>query len=152
MKDRVIAVAFLLSLTGILLIPKAAQSSLNSRLVVQIDGLKNSDGQVCLSIFAGSQGFPDRGEHAVRSQCVRITDMPLRVTFEDLPSGIYAIAAFHDSDSSGQLRRNFLGIPTEEFGFSGNPTIRTGPPTFNAAAVLVVGATTDVQIQLRSLL
>ncbi|HEY9644020.1 MAG TPA: DUF2141 domain-containing protein [Coleofasciculaceae cyanobacterium] len=152
MKNRIEIIAFLLSLTGVFMLPSAAQASFTSNLTVEVNGLRNRNGQVCLSLFANSQGFPDRSERAVKSQCVRITEDPLQVTFENLPSGSYAIAAFHDSNSSGQLQRNFLGIPTEEFGFSGNPVIRTGPPEFNEAAVLVVGATTRVQIQLRSLL
>jgi uncharacterized protein (DUF2141 family) len=152
MKNRVEVMAFLLSFTGILMLPNAVQARLTSKLTVEINGLKNRNGQVCLSLFANSQGFPDRSDRAVKNQCVKITETPLRITFENLPSGSYAIAAFHDSRSSGQLKRNFLGIPTEEFGFSGNPVIRTGPPKFSESAVLVVGATTRVQIQLRSLL
>jgi uncharacterized protein (DUF2141 family) len=152
MNERIRFIVFLLSSTAALLSPEVVQASFLSNLTVQIDGLKNPSGQVCLSVFGSSQGFPDRSDRAVKSRCVKITDIPLTVTFEDLPAGSYAIAAFHDSTSSGQLRRGALGIPVEEFGFSGNPAILTGPPSFQDAAVLVVGRTTKVQIQLHSLL
>ncbi len=152
MKKQIRMAVCLLASTAAVLLPKVAQASLSSNLTVEIDGLKNRNGQVCLSVFASSQGFPDHRDRAVKSQCIKITDTPVQVTFENLPAGNYAIAAFHDSTSSGQLRRGALGIPIDEFGFSGNPVIRTGPPTFNESAVLVAGQTTYVQIQLRSLL
>jgi uncharacterized protein (DUF2141 family) len=152
MKVRVEIIVFLLSLLGALSLPKLAQASPTSNLVVEIAGLKSRTGRVCLSIFASSQGFPDQGKHAIKSTCVEITEVPLRIRFEDLQPGSYAVAAFHDKNSTGQLERNFLGIPTEEFGFSGNPAIWTGPPKFNESAVSVAEGTTNVQIRLRSLL
>lgn len=37
-----------------------------------------------------------------------------------LPSGRYAIAAFHDQNGNGKIDKNWVGVPTEPYGFSNN--------------------------------
>lgn len=123
------------------------QSSLN----IQVDGFRNKRGQVCLSLFASSKGFPDSKTNAVKAKCVKISDAPMVINLNNLKVGNYAVALFHDVNSDGKLNRNSLGIPTEEFGFSQNPTVITGVPKFSDSAVLVAGST-NIQIRLRNLL
>ncbi|MBD2326488.1 DUF2141 domain-containing protein [Alkalinema sp. FACHB-956] len=122
-----------------------------SDLVVEIDGLKNQKGQVCLSLFSSSKGFPSNGTQAVRSQCVKITSDAPQITFSNLRAGSYAVAVLHDANSDNQLNRNALGIPTEGFGFSRNPAIRAGAPKFSEAAVVVAGPNTSLQVQMKYL-
>ncbi len=124
----------------------------NSSLTVTINGLKNQRGQVCLTLFSGGRGFPTSSDRAVAARCVKLENAPLTVKFENLKSGNYAIAAYHDANNDGTLNRNLLGIPTEEFGFSQNPKILTGPPKFGDCAVLVAGPQTNIQIQLLNFL
>ncbi len=40
--------------------------------------------------------------------------------FKDIPNGIYAVSIFQDTNNNGRLDKNFLGIPTEKYGFSNN--------------------------------
>jgi uncharacterized protein (DUF2141 family) len=124
----------------------------NSSLSVTINGLKNQRGQVCLSLFSGGRGFPTSSDRAVAARCVKLENAPVTVKFENLKSGNYAIAAYHDANNDGVLNRNLLGIPTEQFGFSQNPKILTGPPKFGDCAVLVAGPQTNIQIQLLNFL
>jgi uncharacterized protein (DUF2141 family) len=130
---------------------KGFSANPTSSLTVEIDGLKNRNGEVCLNIFASSRGFPNRREDALQRQCVSITEIPLRVTFNNLSPGSYAVAAFHDANGDHQLNRNFLGMPVEGLGFSGNPIIRTGPPRFGECVFVVAGANNSLQIQLQYL-
>jgi uncharacterized protein (DUF2141 family) len=145
-----IALVFLgLGNTGL---PSFAQLKQNSQLTVEIDGLKNQKGQICLSLFASSRGFPDNATKAVQNRCLAITAKTLLVTFENLQPGNYAVAVLHDANSDNKANRNGLGIPSEGFGFSENPVILTSPPKFNDAAVLVAGSNTNIQIKLNYLL
>jgi uncharacterized protein (DUF2141 family) len=121
-------------------------------LTLAVEGLRNLKGQVCVSVFNSSQGFPTQGANAVRQKCVKITDQQLTIQFDGLAPGTYAVAVLHDENSDGQANRNVLGIPNEGFGFSQNPRIVAGPPKFGDAAVLVAGRNTEVQIQLQYLL
>ncbi len=152
MRQQLQAVIVLLTVLGNLLILPKTIASLNSNLTVRVDGLKNQKGQVCLSIYSSNQGFPNQGDRALQSQCVKIAQTPQLVTFENLKAGSYAVAVIHDANADGKLNLNFLGIPTEGFGFSNNPKIRTSPPKFGDSAVLVAGSSTNIQIQLQYLL
>ena len=52
------------------------------------------------------------------------------MTFENVPSGTYAISAFHDSNANQRLDFNSRGIPDEPTGNSGNARGFFGPPQF----------------------
>ena len=127
----------------------SAKANFNGKLTVEIDGLKNKQGQVCASIFATSEGFPSDRNRGLQKQCTKITDTPLPITFENLKAGSYAVAVFHDQNNDSTLNSNVFGIPREGFGFSSNPEIRTRAPKFSEAAFLVAGPDTNIQIQLK---
>lgn len=129
-----------------------ASAGVPSTLTAEITGLRNRNGQLCFSVFSKSQGFPTKGNQAVQNKCVKITSAPLKVAFKSLSPGNYAIAVLHDENNDRQANRNFLGVPTEGFGFSRNPAIVAGPPKFVDSAVAVAGQNTTTQIQLRYLL
>lgn len=146
---RLTTYALLLAIVGSSAIALHANAAANSSLTVTINGLQNQKGQVCLSLFSQGQGFPSNSDRALKSQCVKAGATPLAITFSNLSAGSYAVALIHDANTDGTLNRGFLGIPKEGFGFSRNPRIRTGPPSFGDAAVSVSGATTNIQIQLK---
>ncbi len=152
MKSSYLLTNLLLSTGTGLMLHQPVNATLSSNLTVEIAGLSETKGQVCLSLFSSGRGFPDSKDDAVDTQCVKITDKLLEVTFDNLEPRSYAVAVFWDDNEDGQLNRNFLGIPTEKFGFSSNPVIQTGPPKFGESAVLVIGKNTRISIQLRSLL
>lgn len=139
----------LLAVVGNLVWSLSAKANFNGKLTLEIDGLKNKEGQVCVSIFASSEGFPSDRDRGLQKQCTKITDAPLPITFENLKAGSYAVAVFHDQNNDRILNSNVFGIPKEGFGFSRNPEIRTGAPKFSEAAFLVAGPNTNIQIQLK---
>jgi uncharacterized protein (DUF2141 family) len=55
---------------------------------------------------------------------------PVSFTFENIPVGTYSVRVFQDTDGDGKLTSGDMGIPAEPFGFSQNPSIQFGPPTF----------------------
>ncbi len=64
--------------------------------------------------------------------------------------GTYAIAIYHDEDSSGTINRGGLfGIPSEAVGFSNNPTILFGPPSLRSVLVKVERANQAISINLK---
>jgi uncharacterized protein (DUF2141 family) len=141
----------LLAFVGNLAWAFSAKANFKGNLTVEIDGFKNKQGQVCASIFAKSQGFPNDRDRVLQRQCTRITDIPIKLTFENLPAGSYAVAAMHDSNEDSKLNRNSLNMPTEGFGFSKNPEVRTSAPKFNDAAIFLAGPNTTIQIHLKYL-
>jgi uncharacterized protein (DUF2141 family) len=139
--------AQILLIAGMASLGLATAASANTgSLTVQISGLKSQTGQVCLSLFANGQGFPTQGSSGAQARCVKAAG-PMQVTFSNLAPGNYAVAVLHDANGDNQMNRNGLGVPTEGFGFSRNPSILKGLPKFGDAAVSVQGATAT-QIQL----
>ncbi len=45
-----------------------------------------------------------------------------------LPNGKYAVSAVYDENSNEEMDTNFMGIPTENYGFSNDARGRFGPP------------------------
>ncbi|PSB19338.1 DUF2141 domain-containing protein [Phormidesmis priestleyi ULC007] len=142
----------LIIVLGSLTLASTADAGLSSTLTAEVGGLRNRNGQLCFSVFSTSQGFPTNGANAVQKKCVKITTSPMKVAFKQLSPGRYAIAVLHDENNDKQANRNFLGLPTEGFGFSRNPTIVAGPPKFTESAVSVAGQNITTQIQLKYLL
>jgi uncharacterized protein (DUF2141 family) len=65
-------------------------------------------------------------------------------------AGAYAIAIYHDEDSSGKINRGGLfGIPTEAVGFSNNPTILFGPPSLRSVRLDIQHTNQSATINLR---
>lgn len=71
------------------------------------------------------------------------------VVLRNLPPGRYAIQAHHDRDGDGEIGRNMLGIPREGVGFSRNPAMRFGPPSFADAAIDVSDKPMRIRIGLQ---
>jgi uncharacterized protein (DUF2141 family) len=78
------------------------------------------------------------------------TGSSMRFTFDNVPPGRMAVAAYQDIDGSGSIERTKLGLPREPFGFS-NDAGRERRPTFEAAAFNVGNGASNVSIRLRTL-
>jgi len=126
-----------------------AEAQFKGNLVVDVEGLKDQGGALCIKVFNGSQGFPNSNEKAVKRECIKITQQPMRFVYKDLPAGNYAVAVFHDSNGSGVLDRNAAGMPTEGYGFSNNPVVKTSAPKYGQAVFLLAGTNTRVVIRMK---
>lgn len=141
----------LLATLGNLVWSLSAKANFNGKLTVEIDGFKNQEGQVCVNLFAGSQGFPNNRQRVLKRQCTQISEIPLKLTFDNLKPGSYAVAVIQDLNGDGTLNRNSLGMPVEPFGFSRNPEVRTSAPKFGDTAFVLAGPNTIIQIQMKKL-
>jgi uncharacterized protein (DUF2141 family) len=54
-----------------------------------------------------------------------------------VPKGTWAVLVYQDENENGELDRNLLGIPKENYGFSRDAAGRFGPPSFDEAAIQV---------------
>ncbi|MEM9808187.1 MAG: DUF2141 domain-containing protein [Cyanobacteria bacterium P01_D01_bin.56] len=118
-----------------------------SQLTVAINGLNEAQGQICLSLFDRSAGFPSDRNEALQATCIPATE-ETSATFADLSPGSYAVSVYHDANSDNEFNRNFVGMPTEGYGFSQNPSALTGPPDFGEAVFLVAGPENYIEIEL----
>jgi len=116
---------------------------------VKILNIRNSTGAVACALFESSVGFPTEFLHfATNIMVIRIRDSQARCDFEDIPPGTYALAVVHDENFNGKLDANWLGIPTEGYGFSNDATAALGAPSFSAASFSYDGQNLDLTIGL----
>lgn len=104
-------------------------------VTVRVSGLQSKEGQLIVCLWGSASGFPDCNSPDVEG-VQRVTVSPtegVEVTFTDVASGEYAVSVLHDINSDGRTDTNFLGIPREPVGVSGEPVRRLGAPRFDDA-------------------
>lgn len=116
---------------------------------VKILNIRNSTGTVVCALFESSVGFPTEFlRSATNVMVIKIRKTQARCTFEEIPRGTYAIAVIHDENMNGELETNWLGIPTEGYGFSNDAKALLSAPSFSAASFPYDGRDLDLTISL----
>lgn len=118
-------------------------------LQVYISGANSDVGNIRILVFSKPSGFPDQVKQAVRSISLAPKNGKANFKLTDLPTGTYAIGVIHDQDNNGKLSTNAVGYPIEKFGFSNNPKVYFGPPSFDKAAFVLGKTAVSVEISLR---
>ena len=116
---------------------------------VQINGIRNSNGDIACAIFNAAEGYPEESTKAYKFIRKASPGNSAICQFNDIPSGTYAIAVLHDENANGKLDKNFLGIPREGYGASNNVRPKMSAPAFKDAAFSVkAGGTTTLNIDM----
>ncbi|MDI1297348.1 MAG: DUF2141 domain-containing protein [bacterium] len=116
-------------------------------LTITLEGLRSSKGHLMICVTHTPKYFPDcTGDPDGRHMIVPTSAGP--IALGSLPPGTYAIAIVHDENSNGKLD-TFAGIPREGVGFSRNPALRFGAPSFKSAQFTVGGAPVRQAIKLK---
>lgn len=120
-------------------------------LRIQVDGFRNTNGNLGTALFTSPDGWPENMDKAFRHGPAPIdkTTHTATALWADLAPGNYAVVAIHDENSNHKLDRNFLGIPKEGFGFANNPRVIFSAPPFQAARVHVSCPETRITIHLQ---
>jgi uncharacterized protein (DUF2141 family) len=117
---------------------------------VTILNIRNSIGTVACALFDSPQGFPNEFLlSATNVMVIKIRKSQARCDFEDIPPGTYAMAVIHDENMNGKLDTNWLGVPTEGYGFSNGATGVLGPPPFSAASFRYDGQNVQLTMSLK---
>lgn len=86
---------------------------------VKVLNIRNSTGTVACALFESPAGFPAEFLSAATNvMVIKIRKTQARCDFEDILPGTYAIGVIHDENMNGKLDANWLGVPTEGYGFS----------------------------------
>ncbi len=135
---------------------EAAASQVARVLRISVTGFKTLEGNLCFSLFdeahKASFGREDAPRDAVlRAECVPVTAAETVVEVRDLVPGTYAVAVFHDKNVNKVLDKNGI-IPVERFGFSKNPALGFGAPSFDQCAFSVSDESSGLDIGLKFLI
>jgi uncharacterized protein (DUF2141 family) len=123
---------FKLLLLALILSPIFLYAQEVGSLKVVIDGFTNDEGCARIALANSEENYAENVD-IYRGASAKINDQQAVYIFEDIPYGEYAVKVFHDENDNGNLDTNFLGIPSEDYGFSNNAKGTFGPPSWSAA-------------------
>ena len=118
-------------------------------LEVAISGASSDAGSIRILVFSKPSGFPDQVNQAIRNFSLPPKSGKASLKLTDLPAGTYALGVIHDEDNNGKLSTNVVGYPYEKFGFSNNPKVYFGPPSFEKASFVLGKSPVLIEISLR---
>lgn len=118
-------------------------------LNVSVEGLRNGNGLVTVAVYPDdSRKFLAKGGTLKNNRFNASAPVTRACVFVPT-TGVYAIAVYHDEDSSRKLNRTKIGLPAEGYGFSNNPSTIAGLPAFRSVRLNVPksGLTTHVKMK-----
>ncbi len=131
MKNTLMSMMIMLMISPFFIQPQT------SKVEVTINGIENTKGNIEIGIYNSESTFPEYGKE-FKGATIKPTDSKVvKYTFNDLPDGTYAIAAWHDENSNKELDKNLFGAPKEKYGFSKNKYGTFGPPDFEIVSFKV---------------
>jgi len=104
-------------------------------LTIKVNELQNLKGNVQFTLYNKDGSIPD--EHFKKSYKMKvgeITGNSSTITFNNIPSGKYAVNILHDENKDGKIDKGWV-LPTEGIGFSNIKSISPfNKPNFKKAS------------------
>jgi uncharacterized protein (DUF2141 family) len=102
-------------------------------LGISFTNIKEAKGSLYMGIFKSEADFLLEDKTCFKKTIPVTTTGTFDLDVSELAPGTYAVSCFHDLNGNGKMDMNFMGIPTEPYGFSNNvrPTLR--PPKWGEA-------------------
>ncbi len=102
------------------------------KLTVEVSNIKEAKGAVRVCVFKSKSNYIGKADYCSSINIESIDNQEISL---DLACDEYAVVVYHDINNNGILDKNILGIPSEPYGFPGNPSTIFGPPSFEKAQV-----------------
>lgn len=123
----------------------AASGASAATVEVRVSGVAGNKGKINVAVC---------DKERFLKQCSHSGSAPAKagetvVTLKDVPPGAWAVLAYQDENENNELDRNFVGIPSENYGFSRDARGKFGPPGFEDAAIEVRGELTVAPVRLK---
>ncbi len=138
-----------LTILGLILAMPVSGQSLSGDIVVEVQGLRNDEGLIRVTLYDSASGFPNDLSKALDSGAAEIEGGRARVVFRRYSHGTYAVGLFHDENRNGVMDTNLIGVPREGYGASRDARGRLGPPRFQDAAFEHDGHETVVRVTMQ---
>jgi uncharacterized protein (DUF2141 family) len=118
-------------------------------VIVELSNLRSTKGKILISIYDDPGTFPKDEKMLEEKIITYIPGNKMRIHFDSLSLGTYAIAALHDENGDEKMNFNLLGLPKEGYCFSNNvrPSLRR--PTWDEAKFEIRKNTTRIYIEMK---
>ncbi|NJC27789.1 DUF2141 domain-containing protein [Neolewinella antarctica] len=109
----------------------AADPPTTRTIHLRVSNVKVARGMIWVGIYEGDHDFMDRE----KARIIGVNVEAAGDNYLELPDMVvnqeYALAVFHDVDNDGDMNRNWLGLPSEPWAFTGEAKTRLRLPTFS---------------------
>ena len=116
----------------------------SGNITVSVENLSSEEGKVYFALF-NEDNFLQKAP--IQGEVSEIKDGVAQITFSDVPSGTYAITAYHDKNGNKQMDFESNGMPKENYGVSNNQMNLYGPPLWEDAKFEFDGSEKALQLQ-----
>ncbi|KTT52301.1 hypothetical protein SB11R_02405 [Pseudomonas oryzihabitans] len=118
-----------------------------AELQVRVETVDGTGGQLLLAVFSSEEAWK---AHKTPLAQAHIAAQPGAQEYRfELPPGRYAVSVIHDSNDNQKLDTNFIGMPTEQYGYSNNPPLRMRMATFEECAFVLPAEGSRQKVTLR---
>ena len=120
------------------------------RLFVNVENVRSSQGLIAVTLYAD-----DSRRFLARRGSLYVGRVPARAGTTriciHLPrTGVWGLAVYHDVDSDRRFDRSSVGLPAEPYGFSNNPRVLFGLPSFRSVRMNVPRTNMQTSVRLRN--
>ncbi len=115
---------------------------------IKVGGFESDSGKLMVAVYDNEDAYK-AGKPRVKEAVLPISGRKAEVSFDGIPTGLYAVSVFHDENGNGKIDTNFIGIPKEAYGYSNNARGKKGPPKFADIAVTLKEGSNDIQITVK---
>lgn len=126
-------------------LPRSSSATLD--IVFQLESAQNR-GTLRIALFNSEAGFADDEPYYGTSEVVS-GRKEISISVSDLPSGTYALAAFHDRNGNEKLDRNIFGVPNEAYGFIQEPASKWRAPRWEEISLEIGDQDLEVQVEIK---
>jgi uncharacterized protein (DUF2141 family) len=131
----------------LVLFAPVANTEVQHELVIRITNIKDTSGKPLLvGVYAKTDDFPGYNKSSYNKKVLAKTS-EVTVTFK-LPPGEYAVGLMHDLNENGRIDKNWVGYPSEPFGFSKNFKPMMGAPKFSDCSIDLRQGSQRIEIKL----
>jgi uncharacterized protein (DUF2141 family) len=134
------------STAGQALADTTGQEAPGAKIVIFVTNVRNANGVIRAALCRRPEFL---GKHCNLEITAPAQFGTVRLTLNGVPPDRYAIQAWHDESNNGKISRTLLGIPREGVGFSNDPHLLLGPPSFKESAIPVTSGENAVSFKLR---
>ncbi|WP_282018912.1 DUF2141 domain-containing protein [Salegentibacter mishustinae] len=121
-----------------------AQTETTGNIVVSVENLSSKEGKVYFALF-NEDNFLKKAP--IQGEVSEIKEGVAQITFSEVPSGTYAITAYHDKNGNQQMDFESNGMPKENYGVSNNQMNLYGPPLWEDAKFEFDGSEKNLKLQ-----
>ncbi|MDX1428263.1 MAG: DUF2141 domain-containing protein [Salegentibacter mishustinae] len=121
-----------------------AQTETTGNIVVSVENLSSEEGKVYFALF-NEDNFLKKAP--IQGEVSEIKEGVAQITFSEVPSGTYAVTAYHDKNGNQQMDFESNGIPKENYGVSNNQMNLYGPPLWEDAKFEFDGSEKNLKLQ-----